>query len=336
MARPQQRQRISLALGLALLLPLGSAQAATSLLNVSYDITRELYKQINPAFITQWKAQKGEDLTINQSHGGSTKQVQSVAAGLDADVVTMNQAPDIDALISERKVSKDWRKEFPYEAAPYTTVTVFIVRKGNPRHIKDWDDLVKPGVRVIIPNPKTSGNGRYTYLSAWTYALKQPGGDEVKAKRFVKALFANVPVLDGGGRGSTTTFAQRGLGDVLVTFENEAGLLDKEFGADKFDTIYPSLSIEAAAPVAIVNRSVDKHGTRAVAKAYLNFLFTPAGQEIIAQNDFRPRDKAVLGKYATRFPHVNTFTVEDALGGWSKVQAQHFADGGVFDQIILR
>ena len=309
--------------------------AQTTLLNVSYDVTRELYKQINPAFVAQWKAQKGQDLIINQSHGGSTKQAQSVAAGLAADVVTMNQPPDIEGLVKERRVSPDWRKEFPYQAAPYTTTTVFIVRKGNPRKIQDWSDLVKPGVRVIVPNPKTSGNGRYTYLAAWGYALKQ-GGDEAAARGFVKKLFANVPVLDAGGRGATTTFAQRNIGDVLVTFENESGLLAKEFGDDKFEVVYPSLSIEAAAPVAIVDRVVDKHGTREQAKAYLNFLFTPAGQEIIAQQGFRPRDKAVFARHAKDFPAIPTFTVEDYLGGWNKVQAQHFADGAVFDQIILR
>jgi len=309
--------------------------AQTTLLNVSYDVTRELYKQINPAFVAQWKAQKGQDLVINQSHGGSTKQAQSVAAGLAADVVTMNQPPDIESLVKERRVSPDWRKAFPYQAAPYTTTTVFIVRKGNPRKIQDWSDLVKPGVRVIVPNPKTSGNGRYTYLAAWGYALKQ-GGDEAAARGFVKKLFANVPVLDAGGRGATTTFAQRNIGDVLVTFENESGLLAKEFGDDKFEVVYPSLSIEAAAPVAIVDRVVDKHGTREQAKAYLNFLFSPAGQDIIAQQGFRPRDKAVFARYARQFPSIATFTVEDYLGGWSKVQAQHFADGAVFDQIILR
>lgn len=319
--------------GLALLV--APVWAQTTLLNVSYDVTRELYKQINPAFVAQWQAQKGQALIINQSHGGSTKQAQSVAAGLAADVVTMNQAPDIESLVKERRVSPGWRNEFPHQAAPYTTTTVLIVRKGNPKKIRDWSDLVRPDVRVIVPNPKTSGNGRYTYLAAWGYALKR-SGDDAAARSFVKRLFANVPVLDGGGRGATTTFAQRGIGDVLVTFENEAGLLAREFGEGQFEVVYPSLSIEAAAPVAIVNKVVDKKGTRAVAKAYLDFLFSPAGQEIIAREGFRPRDPLVHARHASQFPAIATFTVEDYLGGWSKVQARHFADGAIFDQIIVR
>jgi len=333
MSRPSLPRRLALAASLAL----GAASPAfadTSLLNVSYDVTRELYKEINPAFIAQWKAKKGETLTINQSHGGSTKQSQSVAAGLEADVVTMNQSPDVDSLVSAGYVDKDWRGDFPNQAAPYTTTTVFIVRKGNPKGIKDWDDLTKPGYGVIVPNPKTSGNGRYTYLAAWGYAVTKTG-NENKARDFVKALFRNVPVLDGGGRGATTTFAQRGIGDVLITFENEAGLIRKEFGEDQFDVIYPSLSIEAAAPVAIVDKVVDRHGTRAQAKAYLDFLWSPAGQDIIARQGFRPRDKAVFRKYAAQFPAIKTFTVEDKLGGWTKVQAQHFADGGIYDEIIV-
>ena len=311
------------------------AFADTTLLNVSYDVSRELYKDINPAFVAQWQRTAGEKLTINQSHGGSSKQVQSVVAGLDADVVTMNQAPDIELLARQGLTSPDWRKAFPHSATPYTTTTIFLVRKGNPKGIKDWPDLVRPGLQVIVPNPKTSGNGRYTYLAAWGYALQKTGTD-AGARDFVTRLFANVPVLDGGGRGATTTFTQRDIGDVLITFENEAVLIDQEVGGDKFDVVYPSLSIEAAAPVAVVNKVVNKRGTRKVAEAYLNFLFAPEGQEIIAKHHFRPVDPAVLKKYASRFPTVKTFTVEQKLGGWDAVQKVHFADGGVYDQIVVK
>jgi sulfate/thiosulfate transport system substrate-binding protein len=311
------------------------AFADTTLLNVSYDVSRELYKDINPAFVAQWQRTAGEKLTINQSHGGSSKQVQSVVAGLDADVVTMNQAPDIELLARQGLTSPDWRKAFPHSATPYTTTTIFLVRKGNPKGIKDWPDLVRPGLQVIVPNPKTSGNGRYTYLAAWGYALLKTGTD-AGARDFVTRLFANVPVLDGGGRGATTTFTQRDIGDVLITFENEAVLIDQEVGGDKFDVVYPSLSIEAAAPVAVVNKVVNKRGTRKVAEAYLNFLFAPEGQDIIAKHHFRPVDPAVLKKYASRFPTVKTFTVEQKLGGWDAVQKVHFADGGVYDQIVVK
>ncbi len=311
------------------------ALAVDSLLNVSYDVTRELYKHINPAFVSHLQSTQNKQITVNQSHGGSTRQAQSVAAGLAGDVVTMNQSPDIESLVRAKVVSANWREQFPHEAAPYTTTTVFIVRKGNPKNIQDWNDLVRSDVRLVIPNPKTSGNGRYTYLAAWGYTLKK-GGNEAGAKQFVKKLFDNVPVLDGGGRGATTTFAQRGIGDALVTFENEAGLLLKEFGSDKFEVVYPSISIEAAAPVAIVNRVVDKRKSRPIAKSYLDFLFSPAGQEIIAQQSFRPRDPAVFAKYAQQFPSITTFTVEDFLGGWDKVQRQHFADGALYDQLFTR
>ncbi len=321
-------------LGLAALAS-APAQADITLLNVSYDVSRELYKDVNPAFIAKWQKAGGDKLSINQSHGGSSKQVQSVVAGLEADVVTMNQAPDIEALVKNGLVSPTWRKAFPHEAAPYTTTTIFLVRKGNPKGIKDWSDLTRAGLQVIVPNPKTSGNGRYTYLAAWGYAL-QKTGSEAGARDFVSKLFANVPVLDGGGRGATTTFTQRDIGDVLITFENEATLIDQEVGGDKFDVVYPSLSIEAAAPVAVVNKVVDKRGTRKAAEAYLNFLFAPEGQEIIARHHFRPRDPAVLKKYANRFPAVKTFTVEEKLGGWDAVQKTHFADGGVYDQIVVK
>ncbi len=313
---------------------LSSALAQTTLLNVSYDVTRELYKDINPAFSSAYKRQAGVDVTVNQSHGGSSKQALSVAAGLEADVITMNQSPDIDILVERGGVvAADWRKQFPHDAAPYTTTSVFLVRKGNPKNIKDWDDLTKPGVEVIVPNPKTSGNGRYTYLAAWGYALDK--GSEAAARDFVQRLFANVPVLDGGGRGATTTFTQRDVGDVLVTFENEAILIARELGGSKFDIVYPSVTIEAAAPVAVVQKVAAKRGTAKVAKAYLDFLYSPAAQEIIAQHNFRPRDAAVFKKHAAKYPNVRTFTVESKLGGWGSVQKQHFADGALYDQIIV-
>lgn len=314
----------------------GTAFAQTTLLNVSYDVSRELYKEINPAFVAAWKKQGGADITVNQSHGGSSKQAGAVIGGLEADVITMNQSPDIDILVERGGlVAANWRKQFPHDATPYTTTTVFLVRKGNPKNIKDWDDLVKPGYQVIVPNPKTSGNGRYTYIAAWGYALDKTGS-EAGAKDFVTKLFANVPVLDGGGRGATTTFTQRDVGDVLVTFENEAILIAQELGSSKFDIVYPSLSIEAAAPVAIVQKVAAKRGTEKVAKAYLDFLYTPAGQEIIAKHDFRPRDPAVLKKHAAKYPNIRTFTVEQKLGGWAAVQKAHFADGALYDQIVAR
>jgi len=314
----------------------GVAFAQTTILNVSYDVSRELYKDINPAFSAQWKAKGGEAVTVNQSHGGSSKQAMSVAAGLEADVITMNQSPDIDILVERGGlVAADWRKKFPYDATPYTTTSVFLVRKGNPKNIKDWDDLAKPGTQVIVPNPKTSGNGRYTYLAAWGYALDKTGS-EAGARDFVQRLFANVPVLDGGGRGATTTFTQRDVGDVLVTFENEAILIAKELGGGKFDIVYPSLSIDAAAPVAVVQKVTEKRKTTKVAEAYLAFLYSPEGQEIIANHNFRPRDANVLRKHAAKYPTIRTFTVEQKLGGWAAVQKAHFADGATYDQIILK
>lgn len=309
------------------------AQARTTLLNVSYDVSRELYKEINPAFSARWKAESGEDVAVNQSHGGSSKQALSVAAGLEADVVTMNQAPDIDLLVERGGlVAADWRQRFPHGASPYTTISVFLVRKGNPKGIRDWDDLARAGVQVIVPNPKVSGNGRYTYLAAWGHALGKTGSAD-GAREFVRRLFANVPVLDGGGRGATTTFTQRDTGDVLVTFENEAILIARELGADKFDVVYPASSIEASAPVAVVDKVAARRGTQRQARAYLDFLFSPEGQEIIARHNFRPRDGQVLARNADRFPAIRTFTVEQTFGGWDKAQA-HFADGGTYDQII--
>jgi len=311
------------------------ANARTSILNASYDVSRELYKDINPAFVAAWKAKTGETITVNQSHGGSSKQALSIIAGLEADVVTMNQASDIDALVERGGyVAADWRTRFPYDATPYTTTTVFLVRKGNPKGIRDWNDLVRPGVGVILPNPKISGNGRYTYLAAWGYALKK-SKTEGAAREFVARLFANVPVVDGGGRGATTTFTQRDVGDVLVTFENEAVAIGVELGADKFDVVYPRFSVKAAAPVALVDKVVDKRGTRRLATAYLQFLFSPQGQEIIARHAFRPRNKTVLQKFAGRFPAIKTFSVERMLGGWASVQAKHFAEGAIYDQIVV-
>jgi sulfate transport system substrate-binding protein len=315
--------------------PAATPSGPTSLLNASYDVSRELYKDVNAAFIADWKKKTGEDITINQSHGGSTKQALAVVNGLEADVVTFNQAPDVDVLVKPGLVSADWRKQFPNDASPYTSTSVFLVRKGNPKAIKDWDDLAKPGIGVIVPNPKTSGNGRYTYLAAWGYALKKTGND-AGAKDFVSKVFANVPVLDGGGRGATTTFTQRATGDVLVTFENEAKLIGKELGEDKFDIVYPSVSIVAEPPVAVVNTVVEKHGNRKLAEAYLNFLYSPEGQAIIAKHGLRPRSPEVLSANAAQFPVIETFRVEDLLGGWDAVKKQHFADGATYDQITIK
>lgn len=306
----------------------------TTLLNVSYDVSRELYKDINPAFEAQWQKEHGGAIKVNQSHGGSSKQAQAVAAGLEADVITMNQSPDIDHLADQGLVASDWRERFPHGATPYTTTSVFLVRKGNPHNIKDWGDLTREGLEVIVPNPKTSGNGRYTYLAAWGYAL-DASGSEAGARRFVEKLFANVPVLDGGGRGATTTFTQRDVGDVLVTFENEAILIARELGKDKFDVVYPTISIDASAPVAVIEKVANKRGTQAEAQAYLNFLYSKAGQEIIASHYFRPRDTEVLKQYAHQFPPVKTFKVEETLGSWSDVGKKHFADGGIFDRIVV-
>jgi sulfate transport system substrate-binding protein len=331
------KAHLSAALAAALVLSTAvqAQPAVDSLLNVSYDVSRELYKDINPAFAAQWKAKTGQTLTINQSHGGSSAQAQAVANGLEADVVTMNQSTDIDLLAERGLVAPDWRKRFPNGATPYTSISVFLVRKGNPKKIIDWADLARAGVTVIIPNPKTSGNGRYTYLAAWGSVLAK-GGSDAQAREFVGKLLANVPVLDGGGRGATTTFTQRNIGDVLVTFENEAALIAREVGKEQFDIVYPSLTIEAEAPVAVNEKVTAKRGSRAAAQAYLDFLFTPAGQEIIAKHDFRPRDAAVLKVNAQRFPPVKTFTVDSLLGGWGAVYKLHFGDGGVYDQLIVK
>lgn len=309
------------------------AMADVALLNVSYDVTREFYREFNPAFIAYWKGRTGETVTINQSHGGSSKQARSVVDGLDADVVTMNQANDIDLLAERGKlVPPGWAKRFPYHSAPYTSTTIFLVRKGNSKHIRDWDDLIRPGVAVVIPNPKTSGNGRYSYLAAWGYVIKK-GGSEQQAREFVARLFRNVPVLDTGGRGATTTFVQRGIGDALLTFENEAFLIRKELGSDAFDVVYPSISIEAENPVSVVDKVVDKRGTRKVATAYLEHLYSEEGQELAAKNFFRPRDAKILARNDATFPKLDLFTVDEVFGGWKQAQALHFNDGGLFDQI---
>ncbi len=311
----------------------GAAHADTSLLNVSYDVTRELYKDINASFIAAYQQKTGETVSVKQSHGASSAQALSVLQGLQADVVTMNQPNDID-LLAERGqlVPADWRARLPDNSAPYTTTMVFLVRKGNPKHIKDWDDLAKPGVQVIIANPKTSGNGRYAYLAAWGYR-KQQGATDAQALAFEKALLANVPVLDAGGRGATTTFTQRGIGDVLVTFENEVALMDSGVGGKDFEAVYPSVSLLAEPPVTIVDKVVDKRGSRKVAQAYLDYLYTSAAQEIIAQHHLRPRDATVLAKHSSEFKPLKTFTVEQMFGSWQKAQQTHFADGGTFDQI---
>ena len=303
------------------------------LLNVSYDPTRELYQDVNAAFVRQYQAKTGKTPTIQQSHGGSSKQARAVIDGLEADVVTLALAYDIDAVAEAGLLPKDWQKRLPSNSSPYTSTIVFLVRKGNPKGIKDWADLVKPGVQVITPNPKTSGGARWNYLAAWAYALKQPGGSDAKAKEFVTALYKNVPVLDSGARGSTVTFVQRGIGDVLLAWENEAFLSIKELGPDKVDIVVPSLSILAEPPVAIVDKVVDKKGTRAVAQAYLEYLYTPEAQEIAARNYYRPRLDAVAKKYAASFPKVNLITIDDVFGGWQKAQKTHFADGGVFDLV---
>jgi len=312
---------------------LAAPAAAQELLNVSYDPTRELYQDVNAAFAKQYQAKAGKSVAVQQSHGGSSKQARAVIDGLEADVVTLALAYDIDAVAEAGLLPKDWQKRLPSNSSPYTSTIVFLVRKGNPKGIKDWADLVKPGVQVITPNPKTSGGARWNYLAAWAYALKQPGGSDAKAKGFVTALYKNVPVLDSGARGSTVTFVQRGIGDVLLAWENEAFLSIKELGPDKVDIVVPSLSILAEPPVAIVDKVVDKKGTRAVAQAYLEYLYTPEAQEIAARNYYRPRLDAVAKKYAASFPKVNLITIDDVFGGWQKAQKTHFADGGVFDLV---
>ncbi|MEI6756500.1 MAG: sulfate ABC transporter substrate-binding protein [Chlorobium sp.] len=315
-------------------LPGSVAEAAgsTTLLNVSYDPTRELYQSENAAFTQYWQKKTGQTVKIDQSHGGSGKQARAVIDGLEADVVTLALAYDIDAISDSKLLPANWQQRLANNSTPYTSTIVFVVRKGNPKQIKNWDDLVKPGVSVITPNPKTSGGARWNYLAAWGYKQKQTGS-AAQAKNFIKALYKNVPVLDTGARGSTLTFAQRGLGDVLLAWENEAHLILKEFGTDQFEIIAPPVSILAEPPVAIVDKNVDKHGTRKLAEAYLNFLYTPEAQEIIAKNSYRPRNPAALKKYAANFPKIKLFTLGEVFGNWRSAQKTHFNDGGVFDQI---
>lgn len=343
-------RKLKIIVGTAALAAVGQVYASNQLItNVSYDPTRELYTQYNIAFAKYWAGKTGNTLTVQQSHGGSGKQARAVIDGLDADVVTLALAGDIDAIAQNKIIAEDWQKHLEYNSAPYTSTIVFVVRKGNPKGIKDWNDLVKPGVSVITPNPKTSGGARWNYLAAWGYTLKKELGDlgklksapdsedvkkaQIKAREFIEALYKNVPVLDSGARGSTVTFAQRGLGDVFLSWENEAFLVQKEFGADKFDTIAPSISILAEPSVSIVDKVVDKHGTRKIAEEYLKYLYSPEGQEIAAKNFYRPRLADMAQKYESKFPKLELFTIDDVFGGWKKTQAEHFADKGIFDQI---
>jgi sulfate transport system substrate-binding protein len=317
----------------ALILALTAATAAQSaLLNVSYDPTRELYEEFNAAFVKFWKTKSGKDITFRHSHGGSGSQARAVIDGLDADVVTLALAYDIDAIAQSGLIDKAWQKRLPQNSSPYTSTIVFLVRKGNPKGIKDWGDLVRQGVQVITPNPKTSGGARWNYLAAWEYAKRRAGGNDAKAREFVSALFKNVPVLDSGARGATTTFVQRGIGDVLLAWENEAYLAIAE-QKDKVDIVVPSISILAEPPVTVVDKVVAKKGTKAIADAYLQYLYSPEGQEIAAKHYYRPRDQKVAAKYANRFAKVQLFTIDEAFGGWQAAQKTHFADKGTFDQI---
>jgi sulfate/thiosulfate transport system substrate-binding protein len=321
----------------AFALPMAVSAADVNLLNVSYDPTRELYQDYNAAFAKYWKEKTGDNVIIKQSHGGSGKQARSVIDGLQADVVTLALSYDVDEVGSKgRLFPADWQKRLPHNSSPYTSTIVFLVRKGNPKGIKDWGDLIKPGTSVITPNPKTSGGARWNYLAAYGYALKQYNNDDAKAKDFLKKLFKNVPVLDSGARGSTTTFVERGIGDVLLAWENEAFLALKELGPDKFDIVVPSLSILAEPPVAVVDKNVKRHNTQAVAEAYLQYLYSEEGQEIAAKNYYRPTLESVAKKYEKQFPKVNLIKIDEAFGGWQKAQKTHFADGGVFDEIYQK
>jgi sulfate transport system substrate-binding protein len=326
----------NLLLAALLIAPLAHADGKP-ILNVSYDVTREFFKEYNPKFVEYWKQKSGQAISVNQSHGGSSKQARAVVDGLEADVITMNQPGDIDILYQRGKLlPQDWQKRLPHASSPFTSTTVFLVRKGNPKKIKDWDDLAKPGVAVVIPNPKTSGNGKYSYLAAWGYAEKKYGGD-TNAREFVGKLFKNVPMLDTGGRGATTTFVQRDIGDALLTFENEVQLIKNELGGADFEVVYPSVSVLVEAPVAVVDKYADKHGSRATAQAYLEYLYSDAGQELAAKHYYRPRNEKVFAKYAAeRFPKIALFSLDEAFGGWAKAQKTHFDDGGTFDQIYVK
>lgn len=329
-----KRQALVLALAAAVSAGAHAAQAGSTLLNVSYDPTREFYQAYNAAFAKHWKETTGEDVTLNQSHGGSGKQARAVIDGLEADVVTLALAGDVDQLAKKGGlIPADWQKRLPQNSSPYTSTIVFLVRKGNPKAIKDWSDLAKDGVAVITPNPKTSGGARWNYLAAWGYALKQPGGSDDTAKELVGKIYKNTKVLDTGARGSTTTFVERGIGDVLIAWENEAHLAIKELGPDKFEIVVPSISILAEPPVTVVDKVVDKHGTRKLAEAYLNYLYSPEAQDIAGKNYYRPRDPKVAEKYKAEFAPVKLFTIDEVFGGWAKAQKTHFDDGGIFDQI---
>ena len=333
------RRLAALALGLALGVTFAAGPALArdaTLLNVSYDPTRELYVDFNRAFAAHWKAKTGGTLTFRQSHGGSGSQARAVVDGLEADVVTLALAYDVDVLHQRGKlIPADWQKRLPHNSSPYTSTIVFLVRQGNPKNIKDWDDLVKPGVQVITPNPKTSGGARWNYLAAWGYALKKFGGDQARAQEFTRQLYANVPVLDRAARASTTTFTERGIGDVFLAWENEA-FLAKALAGDKFEIIVPSISILAEPPVTVVDRVVDRKGTRDVAEAYLQYLYSKEGQEIAARHHYRPRDPEVAARHAAKFPKVNLFTIDEVFGGWARAQPEHFNDGGSFDKIYAR
>ena len=328
---------LSLLVGFSLGAVPSFAAEPVTLLNVSYDPTRELYVDYNKAFAKHWKEKTGQDVSVKQSHGGSGKQARSIIDGIDANVATLALAGDIDALVKNgNHLAADWQQKLPLNSAPYTSTIVFLVKKGNPKNLKDWDDLVKPGVQVITPNPKTSGGARWNYLAAWEFAKRKNGGDEAKAKEFVKKLYENVPVLDTGARGSTITFVQRGVGDVLLAWENEAFLALKEFGPEKFEIVAPSISILAEPTVAVVDKVVDKKGTREVAQAYLEYLYSEEGQKIAARNYYRPTNDKIKAEFAQQFPQLELFTIDQAFGGWAKADKAHFADGGSFDQIYVK
>jgi sulfate transport system substrate-binding protein len=331
---PRTLRTVGLLLVGALVLPT-AVRADVTLLNVSYDPTRELYRDVNAAFAAEWKAKTGETVTIKQSHGGSGKQARSIIDGLDADVATLALAYDIDALADKAGlVAKDWQKKLPHNSSPYTSTIVFVVRKGNPKGIKDWEDLARPGVKVVTPNPKTSGGARWNYLAAWGWALRKYGNDEAKVREYITKVLRNVPVLDSGARGATTTFAQRSIGDVLLSWENEAFLILKEFGADKFELIAPSVSILAEPPVTVVDKNAAKHKTEKVSRAYLEFLYSDKGQELVARHHFRPRSEAAAAKVAGAFPKIQLFTIDEVFGGWQKAQKAHFDDNASFDKIF--
>ncbi len=335
MASARKSLRLAV-LGFAVAISSFGVKADTDFLNVSYDPTRELYKDFNAVFANHWKKQTGETLNIKASHGGSGKQARAVIDGLQADVVTLALAYDVDAIAQKGLIAPDWIKRLPDNSAPYTSTIVFLVRKGNPKNIKDWNDLAKPGIEVVTPNPKTSGGARWNFLAAWGYALKQPGGNDQKARELVTNIYKNVKVLDSGARGSLTTFTERAIGDVLISWENEAYLSVKELGPDKFDIVTPSVSILAEPSVAVVDKVVDKRGTRKVSQAYLEYLYTPIGQEVAARHYYRPRNKEIAARYANQFAKVKLFTIDQVFGEWEKAQKIYFADGGIFDQIITR